>query len=123
MVRVHGFGISGTYLMPTARLLTDRALNVVPDLPGYGRSQKPPRPLDIPHLADAVIKVLDALEIEQAVFVGDSMGCAIRHLVIDGVPGRRVDAACRGSRPRALRADGNASTRSRRRCPATWPSC
>ncbi|MDN5764641.1 MAG: alpha/beta fold hydrolase [Humibacillus sp.] len=77
IVHVHGFGISGSYLMPTARLLTDRALNVVPDLPGYGRSQKPARPLDIPHLADAVVTVLDALEIEQAVLVGNSMGCSI----------------------------------------------
>lgn len=77
IVHLHGFGISGSYLMPTARLLTDRALNVVPDLPGYGRSQKPPRPLSIPQLADAVIKVLDALDIEQAVLVGNSMGCAI----------------------------------------------
>ena len=75
IVHLHGFGISGSYLMPTARLLTDRATNVVPDLPGYGRSQKPHRPLSIPRLADAVVTVLDSLEIERAVLVGNSMGC------------------------------------------------
>ena len=53
IVHLHGFGISGTYLMPTARLLTDRPRNIVPDLPGYGRSEEPSRPLPIPRLADA----------------------------------------------------------------------
>ena len=77
IVHVHGFGISGAYLMPTARLLTGRARNVVPDLPGYGRSQKPARPLPIPRLADALVKILDALEIDRAVLVGNSMGCPI----------------------------------------------
>ena len=38
LVHIHGFGISGAYLMPTARALAGRWLNVVPDLPGYGRS-------------------------------------------------------------------------------------
>ncbi len=77
IVHVHGFGISGGYLMPTARLLTDRATNVVADLPGYGRSAKPPRPLPIPRLADAVISVLDAVGVGRAVLVGNSMGCPI----------------------------------------------
>jgi pimeloyl-ACP methyl ester carboxylesterase len=77
IVHLHGFGISGRYLMPTARLLTDRATNVVPDLPGYGVSERPPRPLSIPRLADAAITILDALAIERAVLVGNSMGCPI----------------------------------------------
>jgi pimeloyl-ACP methyl ester carboxylesterase len=77
IVHVHGFAISGEYLMPTARLLQDQARQVVPDLPGYGASQKPPRPHDIPTLADTVLRILDAMEIEKAVFVGNSMGCPI----------------------------------------------
>ena len=77
IVHLHGFGISGGYLMPTARLLTDRATNIVADLPGYGRSEKPPRPLAIPRLADAMVGVLDALGVERAVLVGNSMGCPI----------------------------------------------
>lgn len=77
IVHVHGFAISGEYLMPTARLLVDDATQVVPDLPGYGASQKPRRPLDIPTLANEVVRILDVLEIEKAVFVGNSMGCPI----------------------------------------------
>lgn len=83
IVHVHGFGISGNYLMPTARLLTDRATNVVADLPGYGRSAKPPRPLTIPRLADALISVLDAVGVERAVLVGNSMGCPISLEIAD----------------------------------------
>jgi pimeloyl-ACP methyl ester carboxylesterase len=77
LVHIHGFAISGEYLMPTARLLQDRACQVVPDLPGYGVSQKPQRPLDIPSLATTVVRLLDALEIDKAVLVGNSMGCPI----------------------------------------------
>src|SRR4051794_7561250 len=39
-VHLHGFAISGAYLLPTARALTARGVNVVPDLPGYGRSER-----------------------------------------------------------------------------------
>ena len=35
IVHVHGFGISGTYLEPTAALLTHRFRTFVPDLPGW----------------------------------------------------------------------------------------
>jgi pimeloyl-ACP methyl ester carboxylesterase len=77
ILHIHGFGISGSYLMPTARRLAADATNVVPDLPGYGRSEKPPRPLDIPALSDAVVRLLDALDIDHAVLVGNSMGCPI----------------------------------------------
>ena len=40
LVHIHGFAISGAYLMPTARALAARGVNVVPDLPGYGRSER-----------------------------------------------------------------------------------
>ena len=40
ILHVHGFGISGSYLMPTARLLVRHGVNIVPDLPGYGRSHR-----------------------------------------------------------------------------------
>jgi pimeloyl-ACP methyl ester carboxylesterase len=77
LVHVHGFGISGSYLMPTAMALVDDTRQVVPDLPGYGRSAKPARPLTIPQLSDATMSILDALEIDSAVFIGNSMGCPI----------------------------------------------
>ena len=77
LVHVHGFGISGSYLLPTARRLTSHGVNIVPDLPGYGRSPRPPRTLGIPALADALAGMLDALELERVVLVGNSMGCPV----------------------------------------------
>ena len=77
VVHVHGFAISGEYLMPTARRLATRWVNLVPDLPGYGRSERRGHVLDIPGLAEALVAVLDALDLERAVLVGNSMGCPI----------------------------------------------
>ena len=88
VVHIHGFGISGAYLMPTARALAGRRVNVVPDLPGYGRSQRREHVLGIPALAGALLAVLDALDIDKAVLVGNSMGCPIGLEVAHAVPDR-----------------------------------
>ena len=50
---------------------------MVPDLPGYGRSERRDRVLDIPALAVTTLEILDRLDIDEAVLVGNSMGCAI----------------------------------------------
>jgi pimeloyl-ACP methyl ester carboxylesterase len=65
-----------------------RWVNVVPDLPGYGRSEIPDHVLDIPALAVALVAVLDALDIDQAVLVGNSMGCPIGLEVAHTTPER-----------------------------------
>ena len=88
VVHIHGFAISGAYLMPTARVLAGRWVNVVPDLPGYGRSERRDRVLDIPALAAALLAILDALDIDQAVLVGNSMGCPIGLEVAHEAPER-----------------------------------
>jgi pimeloyl-ACP methyl ester carboxylesterase len=77
MVHQHGFAISGTYLLPTAELLADTFRVYVPDLPGFGRSPRPAEPMGIPELATALAHFMDAVGIERAVLVGNSLGCAI----------------------------------------------
>jgi pimeloyl-ACP methyl ester carboxylesterase len=77
IVHVHGFGISGTYLEPTAALLAARFRTYVPDLPGMGRSHPPVEPLDLPGLARAVIAYCDAVRVERTTFVANSLGCPI----------------------------------------------
>jgi pimeloyl-ACP methyl ester carboxylesterase len=88
LVHLHGFAISGSYLMPTARILATRGINVVPDLPGYGRSERRDRVLGIPELAEATIEILDRLDIDKAVLVGNSMGCAISLEIVHMAPER-----------------------------------
>jgi pimeloyl-ACP methyl ester carboxylesterase len=77
IVHVHGFGISGTYLEPTAARLAPRHRTFVPDLPGMGRSVRPDRALDLPGLARALISYCDAVGVERATFVGNSLGCPL----------------------------------------------
>ena len=90
IVHLHGFGISGSYLMPTARLLARQAVNIVPDLPGYGRSHRRDHTLDIPELAEAVLGLLDALALDKVVLLGNSMGCPVSLEVAHAAP-ERVD--------------------------------
>ncbi|GEL93410.1 alpha/beta fold hydrolase [Cellulomonas composti] len=87
-VHIHGFAISGRSLMPTARLLASRATCYVPDLPGFGRSPGWGYTLGVPALADAVVGLLDALELDKAVLVGNSMGCPISLEVAHREPDR-----------------------------------
>jgi pimeloyl-ACP methyl ester carboxylesterase len=77
IVHVHGFAISGRYLIPTATRLAARYPTYVPDLPGHGRSQKPPRPLGVRALAAALAGYLDVMDVPRAVVVGNSSGCLV----------------------------------------------
>ena len=77
MVHVHGFGISGTYLEPTAALLAPHYRTFVPDLPGMGRSIRPEPGLDLPGLAKALMTYCDTVGVEQPILVGNSLGCPI----------------------------------------------
>jgi len=88
VVHIHGFAISGAYLMPTARLLARRWINVVPDLPGYGRSERRDHVQDIPALAEALMAVLDGLGIDKAILLGNSMGCPVALEVANSAPER-----------------------------------
>jgi 2-hydroxy-6-oxonona-2,4-dienedioate hydrolase len=77
VVLVHGFGVSGRYMLPLARSLARWFFVIVPELPGSGRSQKPPTPLGIGGLAEALAGYLDVLELERPAFVANSMGCQV----------------------------------------------
>ena len=77
MTHLHGFGLSGRYLLPTAELLADEFHTLVPDLPGFGRSGKAHASLDIPDLAHAAARFLDDRGIATTSLVGNSMGCPV----------------------------------------------
>ena len=77
VVLVHGYGVSGTYMLPLAQSLAPSFSVFAPDLPGYGRSQPPRSPLGIPDLAAALAGWLDAAGLRCPAFVANSMGCQI----------------------------------------------
>ncbi len=88
IVHVHGFGISGTYLLPTASRLAPFYQTYVPDLPGFGRSQHPAHPLGIPALADAVARFMDHVKLDKATLLGNSLGCPITAAFVAQHPDR-----------------------------------
>ncbi|WP_119462046.1 alpha/beta fold hydrolase [Rhodospirillaceae bacterium SYSU D60014] len=77
VVLVHGLGLSGRYMIPTAEQLAPEYRVYVPDLPGFGDSGKPPRVLDVPGLADALASWMQAIRLDRAALLGNSFGCQI----------------------------------------------
>jgi 2-hydroxy-6-oxonona-2,4-dienedioate hydrolase len=77
VVLVHGLGVASTYMVPTAVRLAREYRVYAPDLPGFGHSDKPPRTLDIPELADALVAWMDTAGLERVALVGNSLGCQI----------------------------------------------
>jgi 2-hydroxy-6-oxonona-2,4-dienedioate hydrolase len=77
VVLVHGLVVSSRYMIPLAERLAGRAHVYAPDLPGFGRSDHPDRPLDIAGLADALAGWMRATDIERAALIGNSMGCQV----------------------------------------------
>lgn len=77
VVLVHGLVVSSRYMVPILARLAACHNVYAPDLPGFGRSEKPPRVLDIPGLARALDGWMEAVGIGSAVLVGNSMGCQV----------------------------------------------
>lgn len=85
VVLVHGLGMSGSYLLPVGRCLAQEFHVYVPDLPGFGRSERPRQTLTLTQLSDALAAWFEAVGLSSAMLLGNSMGCqtivdlALRH--------------------------------------------
>ena len=72
---IHGLGATKASFLPTAAALAPESRTIAVDLPGFGDSDKPLRgAYDAPYFAETMVALLDALEIERAHVVGNSMG-------------------------------------------------
>jgi pimeloyl-ACP methyl ester carboxylesterase len=72
---VHGLGGTKASFLPTVAALADSYRVVALDLPGFGESDKPiGAPYDSAWFARSVFSLMDALEVERAHLVGNSMG-------------------------------------------------
>jgi pimeloyl-ACP methyl ester carboxylesterase len=74
---VHGLAVSHRYLMPTARALCARRPVVLPDLPGFGLSDKPSRAYDVEQHARALSAWLDRRGLDRICLVGHSFGAEV----------------------------------------------
>ena len=72
---LHGLGATKASFLPTVAALADRFRVTAIDLPGFGDSAMPlGAPYDAPFFARVADATLDALEIDRAHVVGNSMG-------------------------------------------------
>lgn len=74
LVLVHGLGMSSQSFLPVLPYLARDFHVFAPDLPGCGDSDKPAEVFGVPQLVDSLVLWLDAVGLEQAIFVGHSLG-------------------------------------------------
>jgi pimeloyl-ACP methyl ester carboxylesterase len=78
VVLVHGIGVGSAYFARLARLLARERRVLVPELPGTGRSGRPPHPLDVPEAACVLASVIRHLAPGSApALVANSLGCQV----------------------------------------------
>jgi pimeloyl-ACP methyl ester carboxylesterase len=76
-VFVHGIGMSGSYFQPVAQYLPPDYGRLIVDLPGFGRSSKPVKTLNLADQARLVHRMVLDKRIDKPIYVGHSMGCQI----------------------------------------------
>jgi len=88
IVLLHGLCFDSTIWK---KVIPELALNyrvIAPDLRGHGQSSVPAPPYSIEQMADDIISLLDALEIEKAAIFGHSLGGYITLAIAEKYPDR-----------------------------------
>lgn len=107
VVLLHGYGLSGTYMLPLAERLAPSFTVYVPELPGQGQSDARPGLRSVGALAAALGEWVEAAGLERPGFVANSLGCqvatelAVREPALVGplvLVGPTVDPTRRGAR-------------------------
>ena len=74
---IHGVGLQKTIWEPQIEALAADHDVIAVDMPGHGRSSRPPEAPRLSDYADAVLAVLDGLDVADACVVGHSMGALV----------------------------------------------
>lgn len=74
VILLHGLGATNSSMLPTMDALARDYRVIAPDLPGFGGSDKPIRPLHAAWFARWLTGFMDVMGIERAHLVGNSMG-------------------------------------------------
>lgn len=88
LLLVHGLADesdSWRHVIPTL-VRTHRV--IAPDLPGFGRSDKPRRAYTIDFFRDTLLELLDVLGFDGVIYVGNSLGAMIGHWLTISTPAR-----------------------------------
>jgi pimeloyl-ACP methyl ester carboxylesterase len=85
LLLIHGLGGNWQNWLANLPRLAERHRVIAVDLPGFGQSEPFRGPVSMARYVDAIVELLDALEIAEAAFIGNSLGgiltmeTAIRH--------------------------------------------
>jgi len=77
VVFVHGWACHLGFWREQIPALADKARLILIDLPGHGRSDKPQTGYTLDFFAETVLAVLHDAKVNQATFIGHSMGAAV----------------------------------------------
>jgi pimeloyl-ACP methyl ester carboxylesterase len=89
LIAIHGLGATKVSFLTTVAALATRFRVIAIDLPGFGDSDKPlGASYDARFFARAVIALLDALELDRAHLIGNSLGGRVALEVALNDPGR-----------------------------------
>jgi len=77
VILIHGAFISSRYMIPIATRLAPHYNVYAPDLPGYGKSDRPARVPAVGGFSDVLVRWMDGTGIARAAFIGNSFGCQI----------------------------------------------
>jgi pimeloyl-ACP methyl ester carboxylesterase len=96
LLLIHGLLVSGAMFDPVLPALTRHHQTIVPDLRGYGRSQRLPGPYTVPQLAADLATLLDTLSLKTVDVLGYSQGGPVAQQLAHDYPGRvrRLVLAC-----------------------------
>jgi pimeloyl-ACP methyl ester carboxylesterase len=81
IVLLHGLGDEADSWRHLIVPLSAYGQVVAPDLPGFGRSEKPHRKYTIRFLAGAINELLELLDVSDVVMIGSSLGATIAHTI------------------------------------------
>src|SRR4051812_10983376 len=69
IVLVHGLSVSSRYMLPTIHAMAPYFPVYAPDLPGFGKSDKPSHVLSVPELADSLAACIEALGLKKVILL------------------------------------------------------
>lgn len=94
VVLLHGWGFGQpAHLRPLFAHLAPARRVLLPDLPGHGRSERPPAGFGFKACAAAIVAALDAAGVERAVVCGHSLGGRLAATLAADFPARVAAAA------------------------------
>ncbi len=87
-ILLHGLGDEADTWRHIIAPLSRRYRIIAPDLPGFGRSDKPRRSYSIPFLCECIIELMDMKKKEHYLLIGSSLGGMISQYIALQVPDR-----------------------------------